>query len=397
MVERISAAQARRVAIAAQGLADRRPQGRLDRRHVRKIFDRVGLVQIDSVNVLARSHEIVLFSRLGPYQRGVLDRMVHDGELFEYWAHEASYIPAEHQPLLRFKMERDHWVSKSVARLEAERPGYLQAVLDEVRDNGPLSAGELKDPGKKKGPWWGWAHGKWALEVMLFRGDLAARRRPNFEREYDLPERMLPAHVVAMPRPTDTAARAALAEMAAASMGVATEADIADYYRMGRTALKPIIEQMVGEGRLIAVQVEGWTRPAYMVPNTRMPRRVNARSVLTPFDSLVWSRERTERLFDFRYRIEIYTPAPKRVYGYYVLPFLLGDELVGRVDLKADRKASALLVQAAWMELGVPEREVAHELADELREVATWLELDRITVVGRGDLSPALTKALRTR
>jgi uncharacterized protein len=391
----LTAAQARRIALGAQGFADPRPTGRVDRRHVRKVFDRVGLIQIDSVNVCVRSHHMPLFSRLGPYPRHLLDTMTADGELFEYWGHEASYLPIDHHPLMRLKMEHTHWVSKWAGRIEAERPGYLAAVMREVEAKGPMSAGELDDPGTKEGPWWGWNHGKRALELLFYRGDLSARRRPSFEREYDLTERMLPAHVVAAPTPDPDETRYALLELAARSLGVATEADLTDYYRLNTPQSRVALRRLVDEGRLEPVHVEGWARPAYLHPEARVPRRVDARALLTPFDSLVWFRERAERIFDFRYRIEIYTPAPKRVYGYYVMPFLLGDALVARVDLKADRQAGVLRAQATWAEPGVDEAHVATELAAELHEMAGWLGLEHVEATTKGNLSPALRRALR--
>ena len=394
-MERLSGAAAKRIALAAQGFADPRPSGRIDRRHVRKVLGRVGLVQIDSVNVMVRSHEMPLFSRLGPYPRGVLDAMVDDHELFEYWGHEASYLPVELHPLMRLKMQHSHWMTKWNERLEQEKPGYLAAVLEEVRAKGPISAGELDDPGAKKGPWWGWNHGKRALELLFYKGDVGARRRPSFEREYDLVERLLPERVLAMPTPEPDDARAALLDKAARSLGVATEADLTDYYRLNTPLARPALRRLVEEGRLVPVQVDGWHRPAYLHPEARTPRRVDARALLTPFDSLVWFRDRTERLFDFHYRIEIYTPEAKRVHGYYVLPFLLGDDLVARVDLKADRKAGVLRAQASWLEPGCDERTVAGELADELRLLAGWLELDHVDATPKGTLARALRAALR--
>ena len=395
-MEKLSAAAARRIALAAQGFDDARPSGRVDRRHGRKVFDHVGLIQVDSVNVLVRSQELPMFARLGPHRRDLIPAMVEGGELFEFWGHMASLIPVAHQPLFRWRMERAYngAAYDELVRLARERPGYVEAVFDEVVERGPVISSELADPGRKQGPWWGWNHGKQALEYLFWCGRITARRRSNFEREYDLPERMLPPAVVAAPTPTEHDARRELLLMAGRSLGVATMRDLCDYYRLNIPLTRPRLPELVEAGRLVPVQVEGWKEQAYLHPDAVRPRRIRARTVLSPFDSLVWDRARTERLWDFHYRIEIYTPAPKRQYGYYVLPFLLGDDLVGRVDLKSDREADALLVQAAWVEPHADAGEVAGELAEELREIAGWLELDRITVSRKGDLAGLVRSAL---
>jgi len=398
-VERLSAATARRIALAAQGFADPRPLGRVDRRHGRRLFQHVGLVQIDSVNVLVRSQELPVFARLGPHRRDLLPDMLDAGELFEYWGHEASMIPVEHQPLFRFKMAaaaRGENIWHGVARLAHDRPGYIEAVYDEVKARGPLRAGELSDPGpKRKEPWWSWEDGKRALEFLFWSGRISARRLSNFERAYDLSERILPGWVLALPAPSELDSRRELLALAGRALGVGTASDLCDYYRLNIPKSKAALASLVEDGRLVPADVEGWNRPAYFDPAARRPRRIAARTLLSPFDSLVWFRDRVERVFDFRYRIEIYTPAPKRVYGYYVLPFLLGTDLVGRVDLKSDRKGSALLVPAAWQEPGLPGEEVAAELAAELSEMAGWLELDRVVIGARGDLSSALARAVQ--
>jgi uncharacterized protein YcaQ len=390
--ERLSAAQARRVALAAQGFADRRPPASADLRHVRKAIGRVGVVQIDSVNVLCRAHELALWSRLGAYRRGVLDDLAHRRrELFEYWAHEASFVPVRLHPLLRWRMHHaaDHaWAS--VARIQRDKPGYVAAVLDEVRARGPIAASDLGNGGASRGPWWGWAEGKVAMEWLFYSGQVSVHeRRRSFERVYDLTERVLPAGVLAAPTPTTDDAHRALLLEAARAHGVATAHDLADYFRIGVAKARPRIAELVDAGALLPVEVAEWGAPAYLHPEARLPRRVDARAVLSPFDSLVWERSRTERTFGMRYRIEIYTPAAKRTHGYYVLPFLLGDQLVGRVDLKADRKADTLVVQSAWVEPVHADRwpEIAAELATELRDLAAFLELDQVATTGRGDLA----------
>jgi hypothetical protein len=384
------------MALAAQGFTDARPTGRVDRRHLRRVMDRVGLIQIDSVNVLVRSQELPLFARLGPHPRDLLPRAAADGELFEYWGHEASHIRAEHHRLFRWKMARaTERAWGSVARMGRDRPGYVEAVFEMVAERGPVVAGELSERTAPKGAWWDWDHAKLALEWLFYTGRITARRRVNdFARLYDLPERMLPPAVLAAPTPPEPEARKELLVLAAGSLGVGTVRDLADYHRQLIPTCRPLIAELVEDGRLVAVTVEGWKEPAYLHPEAALPRWVRARALLSPFDSLVWERPRLERVFGFHYRIEIYTPAPKRRFGYYVLPFLLGDELVARVDLKAERAAGALLVRGAYAEPGVPEGLVAQEMAEELASMAGWLGLDRVVVEPRGDLAPGLRAAV---
>jgi len=394
-VESLSADQARRVVLAAQGFTDPRPAGRVDRRHGRRLFERTGLIQIDSVNVLVRSQELPVFARLGPHRRDLLPSMAAGGDLFEYWAHAACLIPLDQHHLYRWKMEA-HRDSRWGKRLDRERPGFIAAVLDLVRDQGPVTAGDIREPrSRPKGKWWDWDHTKEALEVLFVRGDVTAQRKDNFERLYDLPERMLPAAVLARPTPPETEARKELLLIAARALGVATPRDLSDYHYQKFTVVRPLLLELVGEGRLLPVTVEGWGETVYLHPDAKLPRWVRAQALLSPFDSLMFDRARTERVFDFNYRLEIYVPAPKRVFGYYVLPFLLGDELVGRVDLKADRAAGTLLVPAAWSELGLPPEEIVGPLADELAAMADWLGLAGVTVGDRGDLAEPLAKAVR--
>jgi uncharacterized protein YcaQ len=395
-MERLSAATARRVALAAQGFGEPRPAGRIDRRHARRVFQHVHVVQIDSVNVLVRSQELPMFARLGPHRRDLVPAMAADGELFEYWAHMASLVPVELQPLFRFKMDkarRGEGMWTGMTKLLRERPEYLAAVLDDVKARGPLRANDLRDGSRRKrDPWWSWDDAKVALELLFYAGDLTARRLPNFEREYDLTERVLPAAVLEQPTPTEQESRRELLALSAQALGVGTAHDLCDYFRLNVPKSRAALAELVEDGRLVPVGVEGWAPPAYLWAGARIPRGIGARTLLSPFDSLVWDRERTERLFGFRYRIEIYTPAAKRQFGYYVLPFLLGDELVGRVDLKSDRKASALLVPAAWGEPGVFDDEVAEELYDELVDLGRWLSLERVVVGPKGELADALRR-----
>ncbi|HEX4305713.1 MAG TPA: crosslink repair DNA glycosylase YcaQ family protein [Solirubrobacterales bacterium] len=405
----LSVAQARRAAIAAQGLAAARPKGRVDVRHLRRALDAVGILQLDSVNVFSRSHYMPLFSRLGPYPRATLDGLtVHqdgrDGratadrrELFEYWGHEASLIPVDMQPLLRWRMARaDDLAWAGVARVAKDEPRLVNRVLKLVRDEGPIRAAAIGSPKRerKAGEMWNWNAGKKALEYLFFSGQVTAERRVNFERLYDLPERVLPAAVLEMPTPPEAEAQRELLLFAARRLGVATEPDLGDYFRLPRRESKARLAELVEAGALRTVAVAGWDAPAYAPRDLKVPRRVRARALLTPFDSMVWARERTERLFDFRYRIEIYVPAPKRVHGYYVLPFMLGDRLVGRVDLKSNRQAGLLRVVGAFAEPGVEAAEVARELADELRLVSGWLGLGGVAVGRKGDLAGALRRAV---
>ncbi len=388
----LSNAQARRIALGAQGFTDPRPSGRVDRRHLRRVIDRIGLIQIDSVNVLVRSQELPLFARLGPHPRTLIDDATAEGELFEYWVHEASHVQTAHHHLYRWMMRQPHrW--PAFRRLMADRAGYIESVYEYVVANGPVVAGDLKQRVGKKGTWWDYDDGKIALEALFYEGRVSARRRPrDFARVYDITERVIPADALARPTLPEREARKELLVLAAKYHGIGTLRDLTDYHRMKPTQCAPLASELVEEGRLVAVGVREWDRPAYKHPDAVTPRRERARALLSPFDPVVWNRDRAERMFGFHDRIEIYTPAPRRQYGYYVLPFLLGDELVGRVDLKSDRANSALLVQSAWGEPGVTDGHVAEELLAELQSMATWLGLERVVVNDRGDLAPALAK-----
>ena len=383
------------MALAAQGFTDPRPAGRVDRRHLRRVLGRIGLIQIDSVNVLVRSQELPLFARLGPHPRTMVAEATRTGDLFEYWGHMASHIPTEQYPLFRWRMDSMHntgW--RWVTELAERRNGFVEDVFGRVRASGPVVVADLSEREGRKGPWWDWDDAKIALEFLVLTGRLAVTRRTqDFARVYDVPERVLPASVLAVPAPAERDARKELLVRAARAQGVATVADLTDYHRQGITVCRPLVAELVEEGRLIPAQVEGWKQRAYLHPEARAPRRISGRALLSPFDSLVWNRDRTERLFGFRYRIEIYTPPPKRVYGYFVLPYLLDGRLVGRVDLKADRAAGALLVQAAHAEPGIDSGDVAAQLAAELATMAGWLGLERVAITGRGDLAPALAGA----
>ncbi len=400
-VQRLPAALARRIALAAQGFAVPRPSTPVGSRQLRSVAQRLAVVQIDSVNVLSRSHYLPFFSRLGPYPRTALDGLTNGrGAVFEYWAHEASFLPVRLHPFLRWRMaaaEDEAW--GSMTRVARERPEYVAALVERVRTGGPLRAAELGEARPDRpGSMWNWHAGKAALEYLFFTGVLTARgRSAGFERVYDLTERVLPAAVLAQPVPDRADAVRELVRTAARALGVATEKDLRDYFRLSPGDARRAIAELADAGELLAVDVDGWARPAWLDPGAHRPRWIRARALLSPFDSLVWERPRVERIFGFRYRLEIYTPAPQRVHGYYVLPFLLGDRLVGRVDLKADRQASVLRVQSAFAEDGVPRGEVAAELAAELRLMADWMELEDVVVGERGDLAGELSRAAARR
>jgi uncharacterized protein len=390
----LSAAEARRIALASQGLADGRP-GSPDGTALRRVLKHVGLLQIDSVNVLARGHYLTLFGRLGPYPLELVDKAAWYAprRLFEYWGHEASLLPVATQPLFRWRMRRardDAW--GSIRRVARERPDLVKRILAEVAERGPIAASEVEeDAPRTREPWWSWSDAKRAFEFLFWSGQITSARRRRFERLYDLPERVLPRAVVDAPTPGVEDAQRELVRIAARSLGVAAERDLRDYFRLPTAETRERVAELVEAGELLPVDVEGWATPAYLWHRTTVPRRVSARALVGPFDSLLWERSRVERVFGFRYRIEIYVPAPKRVHGYYVLPFLLGDRLVGRVDLKADRAARALLVRAAHAEPDAPP-ETAAALGTELARMAGWLGLERVRVEGRGKLARGLAQ-----
>jgi len=387
-MRRLTVDQARRYALAAQGFTEDRPRGRVDVRHFRRVVDRLGVIQLDSVNVFSRTHYMPFFSRLGPYDRGALDAWLWgSAEVFEYWGHMASLLPIVHYRLFRWRMERG-WIWSPAEQLLADQPGYLDSVLDQVRRNGPLQTSDLDDPGPRNGSgMWNWSNGKVALEMLFVQGRVAAAARPNFVRMYDVAERVIPFEHLEAPAPDQPEAQSELLERSARALGVATADDLADYYRIRMPQARPLIDRMAGEGRIIEVEVQGWEKPAYLHPEARLPRQVEGRALLSPFDNLIWYRDRMERLWDFHYRIEIYVPEAKRVHGYYVLPFLLDGDLVARVDLKADRAAAALLVKGAFAEPDVDEARVGRELSGELESVASWLGLGEVRVSGDGDLA----------
>jgi uncharacterized protein YcaQ len=368
--------------LAAQGFADPRPARAVDGWAVRRLFGHVGLVQIDSVNVLVRAHYLPLFSRFGRYDAELLDRASHFSprRLFEYWGHEASLIPVSTQPLLRWRMERaagDAW--GSMQRISKERPELVSEVLAQVADEGPVAASQLAaERPRRSGPWWDWSEQKQALEWLFWSGRITSARRRNFERLYDLPERVFPAAVLATPTPSVEEAQRELVRIAARGHGVAAERDLRDYFRLDLADARARIAELVEAQELLPVEVEGWGRTqGYLWHGARIPRSVSATALVGPFDSLLWERSRVQRVFGFSYRLEIYVPQPKRVHGYYVLPFLHGDRLVARVDLKADRAGGRLLAHAIHLE-DHAQPDTHEALRDELERMAAWLGLESV-------------------
>lgn len=396
---RLSAAEARRIALAAQDLHRERPGCPPDARHFRRAMQALGLLQLDFVNVLVPAHYLVLWSRLGAFDRDRFDRFIYRrGEFTEQWAHEASVVPADAWPLLAHR-RADYAPSKNnpIHKLRNRRR-YLEEVLEQVRSDGALTSRDLPPlPGPKRRPGdWHRSLPRWALEYHFARGHLAVSHRlPNFQRVYDLPERVIRREHLETSIDRDAAEREML-RRAAAALGVATLHDLADYFRMSPRQAAPRVAELVEEGALRSVDVEDWSQPAYLSAAARLPRAIEGACLHSPFDPIVWFRPRAERLFDFHYRIEIYVPAAKRRWGYYVLPFRLGDRIVARVDLKADRQSGRLLVLAAHEEAGVPVSACADALASELRALSEWLSLETIRVSRRGDFSRALAAALGT-
>jgi uncharacterized protein YcaQ len=404
-VRSISQAQARRIALAAQGFLDP-PHEQPTMRTLARTLARTGVLQVDSVNVLQRAHFMPLYSRMGPYDQELFRRAseTRPRRMVEYWAHVQAYMPVDLWPVMRHRMDRyrdgKHKWWGSVVTDE-----LTHSLLLEISDRGASTARDLDDglPRTKDHWGWNWSTTRRALDYLFMVGDVAiAGRNSQFEIRYDLPERVIPRVHLEAPTPSGADATRELVRRAARSHGVATARDLADYYRMrqqpkpGVGSAQDAVLELVEDGELVPVTVEGVRRPAYLHRDARLPRRIGARALLSPFDPVVWERERTEALFDFHYRIEIYTPVEKRIHGYYVLPFLLGDRIVGRVDLKADRRTGLLMVKGAYAERCAPP-ETAEELAAELERLAGWLGLHTVVVEPRGDLAPALSAAVAAR
>lgn len=388
----LSRDEARRIALAAQHFGS---SGRLRGvRDVAGMVRKLGVVQIDSVNVLVRSHYLPFFSRSGVYKRELLDRTAYDERhLFEYWGHEASLLPMEMFPLFRWRMDRARRGEGTWGRLRryaTEHQDLVNAALAQIRDRGALGASELEAAGKSSGGWWGWSQGKEILEWLFWTGVVTTARRRNFERLYDLTERVIPAGVLATETRKEEAQRT-LMTTAALSLGIATLRDLRDYFRLPTQDASERLKELVEAGVVIPATVEGWKQPAYLHRDARVPRKIPATALLSPFDSLIWERQRTERLFDFIYRLEIYTPADKRQHGYYVLPFLHEERLVARVDLKADRARSRLQVKGGSVEEGVVARKIVEPLYAELESLSAWLGLESVEVTSRrGELMKLL-------
>lgn len=373
--------EARRIALAAQGFGRPRPP-EVTAAHLRRTVARLGLHQIDSVNVLVRAHYLPAFSRLGAYDRTLIDRdawgRLSQRRLFEYWAHEASLLPLALHPLLRWRMadaEADVAGYKGLRGFATEHRATVDAILHRIRAEGPLTASDLAEE-KGSGGWWGWSETKRALEWLFWAGLLTTRtRRATFERVYDLPERVIPPAILALPTPAPADAQRELVSIAARALGIATAAELRDYFRLGPAANTRAVAALIEQGDLIPAAVKGWRMPAYLHRDARRPRRIQAHALLAPFDPMIWERDRTERLFGFRYRIGIYTPADQREHGYYVLPFLHGDRLAARVDLKADRAAGRLRVPQLTLEPHAP-ADTRDALIAELATMAAWLGLE---------------------
>ena len=390
---RLSISQARRIALAAQGFTDPAPAGQVDRRHLRRVMGRLKLLQLDSVPVVVRTQYLPPFSRLGCYDRALPDRIAYtDDEWFEAWAHEASLLPVGDEPLLRWQKRRaeqgDTW--KNLAELARSEPDYVAEVLAQVAE-GPLAAGELADPRRRDGEWWGSRSlGSIALDWLFRIGAVGIRRRGNFVKEFDLLERIVPPEVRARPTPTVEDAQRALLERSAEALGVGAAGDLIDYYRLPLREGRARLRELVEAGSLETAEVEGWTEPAYMHPEARLPRSVDTLTVLSPFDPIVWNRARALRLWGFDYRIEIYVPAAKRVYGYYVLPVLHGEQLVARLDIKTDRAGGALRVLGAFAEPDVDHSALVERLRPHLLELARFVGVDDVSYGDRGSLMAAL-------
>lgn len=393
--------QARRLALGAQGFSAQRPKGRVDRRHLRKVMGRLELLQLDSVPVVIRTQYMPLFSRLGPYDTKLLDRVAYGSdEWFEAWSHEASLLPVEMEPLLRWSKERARqgktW--KHLHRLAKSEPKYIASVLAEVKARGRLAPSELSDPGPRTGSGWGSrSAGAVALDWLHRIGEVGVRRRPGFAKEFDLFERIIPDVVLGQATPPLESALDELLMRAAKAHGVGTADCLVDYFRLPKRPAKERLERLVEDGRLAACEIEGWATKAYLDPAAKIPRRIEGAALLSPFDPVVWNRKRIEGLFDFEYRIEIYTPAEKRRWGYYVLPFLYDGRLVARFDVKTDRDRQCLGVPAAHLEEGERANEVASAAAAELARLAQLVGANRIEVGRRGNLARALRTEVRAR
>jgi hypothetical protein len=398
MTRSLSPSQARRIGLAAQGLAAPRPGKPVTRRAFRQLAERLAVLQLDSVNVMVRTHYMPAFSRLGPYAPALLEAAAWGKRpaLYEVWGHEACLMPLELQPLMRWRARASRRVDETKSahyRLEKARPGYIAGVLEEVRRRGPVTGGDFADEGPRRAGWWNWSDGKIALEHLFWTGQIAIKTRRAFERIYDVTERVLPSHILNTPTPRDADAKRELVRISFRALGVATIADAADYFRLLQADVKVAVAELEEAGAIEPVAVNGWAK-AWMATGAKLPRRATGAALLSPFDNMIFDRDRTERMFGLRYRIGLYTPADQRGHGYYVYPFLMDEQIAAQVDLKADRAAGRLLVQAAHLEAGAAEDETAARLAAELRLLAGWQGLGEIEVKKKGGLSAALSREL---
>jgi uncharacterized protein YcaQ len=397
----LTVSEARRIALAAQGFDGRDRSAKVNWTQMKRQLESLHLLQIDSVNVLCRSHYLPLYSRLGVYDRGALDaRSLKDSNrsLFECWAHEASLVRMELHPLMRWRMERARrgdGTYKAMDQFGKENRSYLRDLLKFIEGHGPVAQSDLPQQHKGEGGWWGWSKNKLALETLFDQGLLTTARRDGFERIYDLAERVIPANVLDLPTPDESDCMRQLIELSSIALGIASEFDLRDYFRLPVGDSAKAVRENIEAGVLLPVQVDGWKKLAYVHRDAKVPRKASANALVSPFDPICWYRDRAERLFDFHYRIELYTPAPKRKFGYYVLPFLHGEQFGGRVCLKADRQNATLMVNACHIEAGRNADETCEVLAVELRRLAKWLELPSVTIINRGNLARHLQSALR--
>ena len=402
----ISRRDARRIALAAQGFGRSHRTGTRSWSVVREAIAAPIILQLDSVSALTRSHYVPAYARIGPYPTETLDARAFAPNnkqrsrrvFFEYWAHEASLVPMDLYPLFRWRMERAanyRGIYSGIADFARDNAAYIRDVLAHVRRDGPLAVADLDDPGERSGPWWGWQKGKTALEYLFWTGEVTVAERRGFERIYDVPERVIPNEVLNRPMVREPDAILALVALSAKALGIAARTDLRDYFRLPLEETDLAIAALAEEGLLLPAKVDGWKAPAWLHRDATLPKRMAPSALLSPFDSLVWERGRTERLFDFAYRLEFYTPAERRRFGYYVMPFLSGDRLVARVDIKADRPAGTLHVLGAFAEPKIATAAVARSLAEEIERLARWLALERIAFGARGDLMTELLAAAR--
>ena len=395
----ISARDARRISLQAQGFADVIPKGPIGPRDFKKAMTKMNVIQLDSVQAVCRSHYLPMYSRLGVYEQADLDHWLwNSGKTFETWSHEASVVQVELEPSLRWmkRQARKGATWAGLHKMAKQNSGYVAGVLAEVQQNGPINASSLRDPRPRKGQWWdGRSDGTRALDWLFRTGEVGIRRTSNFNRMYEPFSNVIPEKIRHEVTPVDDTAHRDLLEIAARSHGIGTAADLSDYFRMKLSDVRPRLAELVEDKKLLIAQVQGWEEPAYLHPRFKNASPVKARTLLSPFDPVVWCRPRVERIFDFSYRLEIYVPAKKRQFGYYVLPFLLGDQLVGRVDLKADRSSSKLFVQGSYVEKKVNSDRVAQQLSIELNRLRKFLGLNEIVVRRRGNLSTQLIQVRR--